>query len=132
MDAPLHGPFLGGTCQRSLAPRRVWASWPSWPVGESRPIRGLVRRNVASNRLIRLHSWPCAEERESGELARDRKDDLADVVARLEVSVSCGGLGQGEHSQRWLLDGVVGDQRPDVLDETAADRCLLLDWPGAQ
>ena len=29
-------------------------------------IRGLVRRNVASNRLIRLHSWPCAEERESG------------------------------------------------------------------
>src|SRR5215218_3067987 len=48
------------------------------------------------------------------------------------MSMRASSFGEGEHSQRWLFDGVVGDQRPDILDETAADRCLLLDWSGAQ
>jgi hypothetical protein len=43
-------------------------SWPCAekrkpPAAESRPIRGLVRRNGARKRRITPHSWPCAEKR---------------------------------------------------------------------
>jgi hypothetical protein len=83
--------------------------------GESSDIRGLVRRNAPSQ-----------------ELTRDREDDLADVVAGFETRMGGGGFGEREHGQRRQLDGVVGDQRPDVLYQAAADRCLLLPRSGAQ
>ena len=89
--------------------------------GEMRPrtggfgrIRGLVRRDATS-----------------GGLARNRKDDLADVLAGLQTSVCVSCFGQRKHGQWGLLDCVVGDQWPDILDKTAADRCLLFDWSGA-
>ena len=60
-----------------------------------------------------------------------RAPDLADVGARLQTCVSGCGFGKREHRQRWLLDGVVCDQRPNILHEAAANRYLLLDRPSA-
>ena len=78
-------------------------------------MRGLVRRNARI-----------------GDLARNREDDLADVVAGFQAGVGCGSVREREHSQRWLLDRVVSDERPDMLHQAAADRGLLFDRSGAQ
>ena len=81
---------------------------------ESSCIRGLVRKNAGD-----------------GGLALNREDDLADVVAGFQTRVGCGSVREREHSQRWLLDRVVSDKRPDMLHQAAADRYLLFDRPGA-
>ena len=117
--------------------------------GESRDIGGLVRRNTLSQVPASTYVALCGEtQAESGEssdvrglvrrnalsqeLTRDREDDLADVVPGFETRVGGGGFGEREHGQRRQLDGVVGDQWPDVLYQAAADRCFLLRRSGAQ
>ena len=86
----------------------------------------------ASSHKVRNVDHKCDPQRAVRGLTRNREDDLADIVAGLQAGVGSGRFGEGEHGQRWLLDRVVGDERPDMLHQTAADCGLLCDRSGAQ